>query len=66
VKAKRSSYALAPEKGLDTALFVETAFSTNFNEFEVNEVIAKSSSRVKELPEHEYRNWKGNLDKYYR
>jgi hypothetical protein len=54
-------------KGLDTALLVKTAFSMNFfKEFEVKEVIAKPSSRVKKLPEHEYKNWKGNLDKYYR
>jgi hypothetical protein len=54
-------------KGLDTALLVKTAFSMNFfKEFEVKEVIAKPSCRVKKLSEHEYKNWKGNLDKYYR
>jgi hypothetical protein len=53
-------------KGLDTALLVKTAFSMNFfKEFEVKEVIAKPSCRVKELPEHTYKHWKGNLEKYY-
>lgn len=53
-------------KGLDTALLVKTAYSMNFfKEFEVKEVIAKPSCRVKKLPEYEDANWKGNLDKYY-
>lgn len=54
-------------KGLDTALLVKTASSMNFfKEFEVKETIAKPSCRVKKLPEHEYKYWKGDLDKYYR
>ena len=53
-------------KGLDTALLVKTAYSMNFfKEFEIKEVIAKPSSRVKRLPEHKYEKWKGDLDKYY-
>lgn len=53
-------------KGLDTAILVKTAFSMNFfKQFEVKEVIAKPSCRVKTLPEHKHKNWKGNLDKYY-
>jgi len=53
-------------KGLDTALLVETAYSMNFfKKFEVREVIAKPIHRVKKLPEHKYKHWKGDLDKYY-
>jgi len=53
-------------KGLDTALLVKTAYSMNFfKDFEVKEVIAKPSCRVKKLPEHTHENWKGSLDKYY-
>ena len=53
-------------KGLDTALLVKTAYSMNFfKEFEVKEIIAKPICRVKKLPEYEFENWKGNLDKYY-
>ncbi len=53
-------------KGLDTALLVETAYSMNFfKKFEVREVIAKPLHRVKKLPEHKYKHWKGDLDKYY-
>jgi hypothetical protein len=53
-------------KGLDTALLVKTAYSMNFfKEFEVREIIAKPSCRVKKFPEHTYKNWKGDLDKYY-
>ncbi len=54
-------------KGLDTALLVKTAYSMNFfKNFEVKEIIAKPSCRVKKLPEHTYEKWKGNLDKYYK
>ena len=53
-------------KGLDTALLVETAYSMNFfKKFEVREVIAKPLHRVKKLPEHKYKHWKGDLDKYH-
>jgi hypothetical protein len=53
-------------KGLDTALVVKTAYSMNFfRDFEVTEVVAKPVCRVKTLPEHKYKNWKGDLDKYY-
>jgi len=53
-------------KGLDTALVVKTAYSGNFfREFEVKEIIVKPSCRVKKLPEYKYKNWKGNIDKYY-
>ncbi|MGQ9641819.1 MAG: pyruvate kinase alpha/beta domain-containing protein [Candidatus Bathycorpusculaceae bacterium] len=53
-------------KGLDTALVVKTAYSGSFfKEFEVREIIAKPISRVKEIPEYKYENWKGNLDPYY-
>ena len=53
-------------KGLDTALLVRTTYSMNFfKEFEIKEVIAKPSCRVKRLPEHKYDSWKGDLDKYY-
>ena len=53
-------------KGLDTALLVETAYSMNFfKKFEVREIIAKPLHRVKKLPEHKYKHWKGDLDKYY-
>jgi len=53
-------------KGLDTALLVETAYSMNFfKKFEVREIIAKPLHRVKKLPEHKYKHWKGNLDEYY-
>ncbi len=53
-------------KGLDTALVVRTAYSMNFfKEFEVREVVAKPLHRVRRLPEHEFENWKGDLEKYY-
>jgi hypothetical protein len=53
-------------KGLDTALVVKTAHSGNFfREFEVKEIIAKPTCRVKKLPEYKYKNWKGNIDQYY-
>ena len=53
-------------KGLDTALVVRTAYSMNFfKDFEVREIIVKPRYRVRELPEYEYENWKGDLDKYY-
>ncbi len=53
-------------KGLDNALLVRTTYSMNFfKEFEIKEVIAKPSCRVKKLPEHKHENWKGDLDKYY-
>lgn len=54
-------------KGLDTALVVRAAYSMSFfKEFEVREIIAKPRYRVRELPEYQYENWKGDLDKYYR
>ena len=54
-------------KGLDTALLVKTSYSMNFfKNFEVKEIIAKPSCRVKKLPEHTYEKWKGNLNKYYK
>jgi len=54
-------------KGLDTALLVKTAYSMSFfKEFEIKEIVAKPSCRVKRLPEHKYEKWKGDLDKYYR
>lgn len=54
-------------KGLDTALLVKTSYSMNFfKNFEVKEIIAKPSCRVKKLPEHTYEKWKGNLEKYYK
>jgi len=54
-------------KGLDTALLVKTAYSMNFfKKFEVKEIIARPSCRVKQLPEYKYENWKGNLDQYYK
>jgi hypothetical protein len=53
-------------KGIDTALIVKTAYSSNFfKEFEVREIIAKPICRVKKLPEYRYKNWKGNIDEYY-
>jgi len=53
-------------KGLDTALIVRTAYSMNFfKEFEVREIVAKPVCRVKKLPEHKYRDWKGELNEYY-
>lgn len=53
-------------KGLDTALIVKTAHSSSFfKEFEVKEIIAKPTCRVKRFPEYKYKNWKGNLDEYY-
>ncbi|MGD2201452.1 MAG: pyruvate kinase alpha/beta domain-containing protein [Candidatus Bathyarchaeota archaeon] len=53
-------------KGLDTAMLVKTAYSMKFfKEFEVKEIIAKPSCRVKKFPEHKYKNWRGDLTKYY-
>ncbi len=53
-------------KGLDTALVVRAAGSMGFfKEFEVREIVAKPSRRVRKLPEYEFENWKGDLDKYY-
>lgn len=53
-------------KGLDTALVVKASYTMNFfTEFEVREIIAKPRYRVKELPEYDFKNWKGDLDKYY-
>jgi len=54
-------------KGLDTALVVKTAYSMNFfKKFVVEEIIAKPTCRVKKFPEHEYKDWKGNLNEYYK
>jgi hypothetical protein len=53
-------------KGLDTALVVKTAGSMSFfKEFEVRKIIARPMCRVRRLPEYEFENWKGDLDKYY-
>lgn len=53
-------------KGLDTALVVKTTYSMNFFKgFEVKEIVAKPLSRVKKLPEYKYKNWKGDIDRYY-
>ena len=53
-------------KGLDTALVVKTAYSMNFfKKFVVKEIIAKPSCRVEELPEYKFKNWRGDLNKYY-
>ena len=54
-------------KGLDTALVVRATYSMNFfRDFEIREIIARPRYRVRKLPEYEYENWKGDLDKYYR
>ena len=61
VKLERGTY-----KGLDTALVEKTTYSMNFfKNFEVKEIIAKPRYRVKELPEYKFKNWKGDLNKYY-
>jgi hypothetical protein len=53
-------------KGLDTALVVRTTYTGNFfKEFEIKEIVAKPSCRVRKLPEYKYENWKGDLDEYY-
>jgi hypothetical protein len=53
-------------KGLETALVVGATHTMNFfADFEVREIIARPRYRVRELPEYEYENWRGNLDKYY-
>lgn len=53
-------------KGLDTALVVRATHTMNFfADFEVREIIARPRYRVRELPEYEYQNWKGDLDTYY-
>ena len=53
-------------KGLDTALVVRAAGSMGFfKDFEVREIVAKPSCRVKRLPEFKFENWKGDIDKYY-
>lgn len=47
-------------KGLDTAFIVRSAYSMNFfKDFEVIEIIAKPTCRVKSLPEYKCKNWKG-------
>ncbi|KXH76377.1 MAG: hypothetical protein AM326_07095 [Candidatus Thorarchaeota archaeon SMTZ-45] len=52
-------------KGLDTALCVRPTYTMNFfKSFEIREIIARPLCRVQELPEHEHKNWKGNLDQY--
>jgi hypothetical protein len=54
-------------KGLDTALVVRATYSMNFfREFEVREIIVKPRCRVRQLPEHESENWRGDLSGYYR
>jgi hypothetical protein len=53
-------------KGLDTALVVRPTYSMNFfKDFEIREIIARPRCRVRKLPEYEYENWRGDLDKYY-
>lgn len=54
-------------KGLDTVLLVRPTYTMNFfKSFEIREIIARPVCRVKEMPEHEHENWRGNLDQYYR
>ncbi|RLG99667.1 hypothetical protein DRO19_01670 [Candidatus Bathyarchaeota archaeon] len=43
--------------------FQEKPYYVSF--FTVEEIIAKPSCRVEELPEYKYENWMGDLDKYY-
>jgi hypothetical protein len=53
-------------KGLDTALVVRATFSMSFfREFEVREIIVKPRCRVRQLPEYEFENWRGDLRSYY-
>jgi hypothetical protein len=53
-------------KGLDTALVVRAASSMSFfQDFEIHEIIARPRCRVRKLPEYEFENWKGDLEKYY-
>ena len=53
-------------KGLDTALVVKATYSMNFfKEFEVHEIVARPRNRVRKLPEYEFENWKGDVEKYY-
>ena len=53
-------------KGLDTALVVRPTPSMRFfKDFEVREIIAKPRYRVRELPEYDYEDWKGDLSRYY-
>lgn len=53
-------------KGLDTALVVRPTCSMNFfKDFEVIEIVAKPRHRVRRLPEYEFENWRGDLEKYY-
>jgi len=54
-------------KGLDTALVVKPSYSMNFFKgFEVLEIIAKPRHRIRQLPEYEFENWKGDLEQYYK
>lgn len=53
-------------KGLDTALVVRPAYSMSFfADFEIKEIVARPRCRVRNLPEYEHENWKGDLDQYY-
>lgn len=53
-------------KGLDTALLVRATSSMNFfPDFEIHEIIARPRFRVRKLPEYEFEDWKGDLEKYY-
>jgi hypothetical protein len=53
-------------KGLDTVLLVRPTYTMNFfKSFEIREIIARPICRVKEMPEHEYENWKGDINQYY-
>jgi hypothetical protein len=53
-------------KGLDTALVVRATYSMSFfREFEIREIIIKPRYRVRQLPEYEFENWRGDLTGYY-
>jgi hypothetical protein len=53
-------------KGLDTALVVRATTSMRFfRNFEVCEIVARPRCRVREFPEYEHANWRGDLEPYY-
>jgi hypothetical protein len=53
-------------KGLDTAMVVRATHSLNFfGSFEIHEIIARPRYRVRQLPEYEFENWRGDLEAYY-
>lgn len=54
-------------KGLDTALVVKTSYSGGlFPDFEALKIIAKPLHPGRRLPEYEQKDWKGDLDQYYK